>query len=731
LSFNSRFLQLHIIRSFPILPIDAVTSHLPFVILLFVPTLAFAATKTWTGLGADNKWSTANNWNGNAVPGTGDIIVFDGTGKKNALISTSAFLYPIGELRMGASNTGTIMVGKPILVTHNLSLSGGTLSCSGGSTISVEGSWQNGGGTFAAGTGSVVMSGTGTYGYTLKESSTFNNLTISDGLVGYWKFDEGAGTTAFDSSGYGNNGTLTSAASFSTSHPTTVFTNAGSITDDGTSNAITVPSKSSLDYVGNVDLTYSFWVFPIAATSFADIFKKGSSQPQFGLETGGFYFCKNGITCQFSTNIGGTDSTGTYPTLSTWSHIAVVKSGTATRLYINGSKVLDGQQLPVTFETYVSKTDPVQIGGSNARFDDFRVYTRALSNNEISTLAAGQLGTDSGTYTLGAALTVNGTLGLYSGTLDVSSNNYGITASGGLVGNAAFVPRSGTVTLNGTSSYMNFASGLYNLVITAAKSVILHGAAVITHALTINASSTLTLNGNTLTATNASISNTGTITSGTGVIKHASTLSVSPASGTLGSPLTFTLTDDNINTDGTTQQTAVVSDGQENITLTETTNSSGVFTGSIPTAYGTPAGNSGTFEFDPGSSCSAAATFTYTDNQDATDVTTASSTLSAPSSCTPATQTSGTTDSSSGGGGGGGGGRSVSVSIPTTTPFSNTTTTTATLTSSTPLTGNTVIDGTIKRLNARIEKMLAKNPNSVFAKAIQRRILELIARVKH
>jgi DNA-binding beta-propeller fold protein YncE len=206
------------------------------------------------------------------------------------------------------------------------------------------------------------------------------------------------------------------------------------------------------------------------------------------------------------------------------------------------------------------------------------------------------------------------------------------------------------------------------------------------------------------------------------------TFSVSPSSATLGSTLTFTLTDSSLNTDSTSRQTTTISDGQENITLTETALNSGVFTGSIPTAYGKAANDSGTFEFDPGATCSGTASFTYTNN----GVTTATATLNAPSSCTPSTQTSGTTDSSSGGGGGGGGGgRSVSVSIPTTTPFSNTTTTTATLTSSTPLTGNTVIDGTIKRLNIRIDKMLAKNPNSVFAKAIQRRILELIARVRH
>src|ERR1700728_2906074 len=32
--------------------------------------------------------------------------------------------------------------------------------------------------------------------------------SLSNGLVGYWTFDEGSGTTANDSSGNGNNGTL-------------------------------------------------------------------------------------------------------------------------------------------------------------------------------------------------------------------------------------------------------------------------------------------------------------------------------------------------------------------------------------------------------------------------------------------------------------------------------------------------------------------------------------------
>jgi len=34
-------------------------------------------------------------------------------------------------------------------------------------------------------------------------------LSRDTGLVGHWKFDEGTGTIAYDSSGYGNDGILT------------------------------------------------------------------------------------------------------------------------------------------------------------------------------------------------------------------------------------------------------------------------------------------------------------------------------------------------------------------------------------------------------------------------------------------------------------------------------------------------------------------------------------------
>ena len=54
---------------------------------------------------------------------------------------------------------------------------------------------------------------------TLYNSGSPTDLTGMAGLVGYWKIEEGAGTVAVDSSGKGNNGTLTNSPTWGTDRP--------------------------------------------------------------------------------------------------------------------------------------------------------------------------------------------------------------------------------------------------------------------------------------------------------------------------------------------------------------------------------------------------------------------------------------------------------------------------------------------------------------------------------
>ncbi|HTA82245.1 MAG TPA: hypothetical protein VK783_04915 [Bacteroidia bacterium] len=58
------------------------------------------------------------------------------------------------------------------------------------------------------------------------------------------------------------------------------------------------------------------------------------------------------------------------------------------------------------------------------------------------------------TVTLGLNQTVSDSLLVKTGTLDVSTSNYGLTVGGNFANNAAFTPRSGTVTFNGNGTQL-------------------------------------------------------------------------------------------------------------------------------------------------------------------------------------------------------------------------------------------------------------------------------------
>src|SRR3989344_3025342 len=111
--------------------------------------------------------------------------------------------------------SGIYALGSPLRIEGNLVLNGGGLTTAG-HPIMLSGSYTNTAGTFNEGTGAVVLRGM--TDRTLQLNEQFYDLHVEDptenGLVGYWKFDEGAGATAVDSSGNGNNGTLTNMSAY-------------------------------------------------------------------------------------------------------------------------------------------------------------------------------------------------------------------------------------------------------------------------------------------------------------------------------------------------------------------------------------------------------------------------------------------------------------------------------------------------------------------------------------
>ena len=82
--------------------------------------------------------------------------------------------------------------------------------------------------TFTVGTGTVVFDGVNNQTLPSTVLTSYNSLRLEDpsetGLVGYWKLDEGAGTSVRDWSGNGNALTLsTSGATWSGTVPSAVI----------------------------------------------------------------------------------------------------------------------------------------------------------------------------------------------------------------------------------------------------------------------------------------------------------------------------------------------------------------------------------------------------------------------------------------------------------------------------------------------------------------------------
>src|SRR4051794_470285 len=66
------------------------------IILVLAAPCIFA--QTWTGLGGDNKWATAGNWDA-GVPGSGSTALFNGAGNGVTAISLNGGIQPINTIQ--------------------------------------------------------------------------------------------------------------------------------------------------------------------------------------------------------------------------------------------------------------------------------------------------------------------------------------------------------------------------------------------------------------------------------------------------------------------------------------------------------------------------------------------------------------------------------------------------------------------------------------------------------
>jgi hypothetical protein len=207
---------------------------------------------------------------------------------------------------------------------------------------------------------------------------------MTEGLVGYWDFEEGEGGGTSDKSGQGNDGTLYNDPSWDTGiiPLSGGKTGGGALSFDGVDDYVNIGASSL-----NINSNYT-----ISAWFKADSFSAGSGLVEWGEEavgkrrgmiiwnggSGSNYYL---VSSTFNSNILGSTSLNT----GVWYYGAVIVDSLGNaKIYLNGKEDASGTN---TLNAYVYTS--TNIGRTsypewfNGSIDEVRIYNRALSVEEV------------------------------------------------------------------------------------------------------------------------------------------------------------------------------------------------------------------------------------------------------------------------------------------------------------------------------------------------------------
>ena len=136
----------------------------------------------------------------------------------------------------------------------------------------------------------------------------------------------------------------------------------GSIYFDSDADYLSMPDSSDWDF-GNGDFTIDFWLgYPTDTGAWAEVFSQGwvsgSDSWMIGIDWGTTNKLKFIYTTDGSTDIPTAYTTSTIST-SAWTHIAVVRSTTTIKIYVNG---IEEVSLGVATNTIYNSSKPLYIG---------------------------------------------------------------------------------------------------------------------------------------------------------------------------------------------------------------------------------------------------------------------------------------------------------------------------------------------------------------------------------
>lgn len=215
-----------------------------------------------------------------------------------------------------------------------------------------------------------------------------------------------------------DNGIALAQENFGTSVALNLDVTSNSLTSSSDNDSLLISNNNIIDF-GTGDFTVEFWVWvkDYGASTYADIIGGGNSEFGIGIYGGTIYYSKNGVINPLSTDVTSY--------LDGWMHVAVSRSSTTSRLFIDGvekhSTSSDNNSFSSSSGVYVgrlgTRTYAVQGWISNLRVvKGTALYTSAFTPSTSDLTAV------SGT----ALLLCNGDTPL----VDASSNSHSVTING-------------------------------------------------------------------------------------------------------------------------------------------------------------------------------------------------------------------------------------------------------------------------------------------------------------
>lgn len=212
-------------------------------------------------------------------------------------------------------------------------------------------------------------------------------------LIAHYKLDEASGTTAADSSGNGYDGEYRGGVTQNiTPAPRSIAANF-----DAVGEYVFAPSNSDFANLAadNGDFSVAFWIRPHEVThaEWRNLFHIGGATSSDRGPLIMLHPTLRRFYCWVSTTSIPT-GTGGYSSFEVdndeWVHVTVVKSGSYMRWYLNGEFVnthaVNGESVATQGDLRIGEES--WWGRPDADLDDFRVYSYAISDQEIAELHA-------------------------------------------------------------------------------------------------------------------------------------------------------------------------------------------------------------------------------------------------------------------------------------------------------------------------------------------------------